>query len=180
MQYIYRAMHERSYQESSVANQNSTTTQLCKSHQSSSSCDLQVRRLSRPSQGSVVFRHNDSADHHIKTTLDLSGTTTQLVDHNMQWEFSFQRKSGSISPQKLSRGYYKLESKAVEEEKNYWSTIAKTHEHCNYFALLNPVTPVSKLVLIESPREDELSASNIAPNGGENRRQSTEYGSNEQ
>ncbi|KZV20977.1 beta-glucosidase 18-like [Dorcoceras hygrometricum] len=53
------------YQETSVG-KHSTTTQLCRSHQSSSSCDLHVRRLSRPSQGSVVFRHNDSAGHHIQ------------------------------------------------------------------------------------------------------------------
>ncbi|KZV15637.1 hypothetical protein F511_38112 [Dorcoceras hygrometricum] len=72
MQYLNRAMHEKGYQESSV------------------------RRLSRPSQGSVVFRHNDSAGHHIKTALDLSGTTTQSADPNVKWEFSFQRKSSSI------------------------------------------------------------------------------------
>ncbi|KZV25230.1 hypothetical protein F511_27568 [Dorcoceras hygrometricum] len=55
MQYLNRAMQEKGYQESSV--DKSTMTQLCRSHQSSSSCDLQVRRLSRPSQGSVVFRN---------------------------------------------------------------------------------------------------------------------------
>ncbi|KZV48432.1 pentatricopeptide repeat-containing protein [Dorcoceras hygrometricum] len=37
-----------------------------------------------------------------------------------------------------------------------------------------PATPVSKRVSIESPREDELSATNLAPSGNEKLRQSTE------
>ncbi|KZV15644.1 hypothetical protein F511_33588 [Dorcoceras hygrometricum] len=72
------------YQESSVDKKKSTTTQLCRSHQSSSSCD---------------FRYDDSADHHkavwyldtttqptttSTTALDLSGTMTQPADHNVQ------------------------------------------------------------------------------------------------
>ncbi|KZV45157.1 hypothetical protein F511_22359 [Dorcoceras hygrometricum] len=44
---------------------------------------IKVRRLSRPSQGSLVFRRNDSAGHHIKSTLELSGTTNQPADHNV-------------------------------------------------------------------------------------------------
>ncbi|KZV49146.1 hypothetical protein F511_43046 [Dorcoceras hygrometricum] len=77
------------------------------SHQSSS-CDLQVRRLSRPSQGSVVFRRNDSAGHHIKTTYDdsadhhkavwYSGATTQLATTSKQrWTFQARRLSRPIT-----------------------------------------------------------------------------------
>ncbi|KZV47359.1 hypothetical protein F511_35630 [Dorcoceras hygrometricum] len=80
MQYLNRAMHEKGYQESSV-DKYSTTTQLCRSHQSSSSCDLQ--------------------------------STTQLS-----------------TKLKMERNHL---PKAAKEPKNYGSTIAKIHEHCNNF-----------------------------------------------
>ncbi|KZV51519.1 coiled-coil domain-containing protein 124 [Dorcoceras hygrometricum] len=66
--------------------------------------------------------------------------------------------------------------KAAKEQKNYGSTIAKTLEHCNNFVLLNSATPVPKLVSIEHSREYELSATNLAPNGGVKRRQSRVIG----
>ncbi|KZV29239.1 hypothetical protein F511_36646 [Dorcoceras hygrometricum] len=93
MQYLNRAKHEKGNQESSV--DKSTTTQLCRSHQSSLSCDLQVRRLSLPSQGSVVFGHDDSAGHQIKIALDLSGATTQPADHNLLTSVHFATTSFS-------------------------------------------------------------------------------------
>ncbi|KZV39548.1 U-box domain-containing protein 4-like [Dorcoceras hygrometricum] len=114
-------------------------------------------------------RCDDSADHHkavwysgtatqlattSKTALDLSGTTFQSADHNVQknsaskglrLNISYNNKgaatnSSLLSKQlhgELNRSHYKLKSKAVKEQTSYWSTFAKTHEHCNNFALLN-------------------------------------------
>ncbi|KZV47361.1 hypothetical protein F511_35632 [Dorcoceras hygrometricum] len=137
MQYLNRAMHEKGYQESSV-DKYSTTTQLCRSHQSSSSCDLQVRRLSRPSQGIMVFRHDDSAGHHIKNSVgpfrhDESSDRSQRAK-----ECSSQRNQAQYSTTQLSKKL-KMERnhlpKAAKEHKNYDSTIAEIHEHCNNFVL---------------------------------------------
>ncbi|KZV50632.1 hypothetical protein F511_25591 [Dorcoceras hygrometricum] len=184
----------KGYQESSVG-KHSTTTQLCRSHQSSSSCDLQVRRLSRPSQGSVVFRYNDSAGHHIKNNVgpfrhgDSAGRSQRVKG------FSFQKNqaqylnrsyrnrgaatNSSLLPNQLlnelNRSHYLLKSKAVKEQRNYLSTVAKTHEHCTTLRYSNPATLVSKMVSIESPRED-LGATSLAPNGGEKQWQSMEIG----
>ncbi|KZV39504.1 hypothetical protein F511_36664 [Dorcoceras hygrometricum] len=140
MQYLNRAMHAKGYQESSV--DKSTTTQLRRSHQSSSSCDLQVRRLSGPSQGSVVFRHDDSADHHIKNSVGPFRRDDSAGRSQRAKEFSSQRNQaqyGCITTQlstkiKMERNHL---PKAANEQKNYGSTIAKTHEHYNNFALLN-------------------------------------------
>ncbi|KZV24531.1 hypothetical protein F511_17939 [Dorcoceras hygrometricum] len=95
MQYLNRAMHEKGYQESSV--DKSTTTQLCRSHQSSSSCDLQVRRLRRPSQGSVVW-NDDSGGHHIKNNVGPFRRDDSVGRSQRAKEFSSQRKSSSIYP----------------------------------------------------------------------------------
>ncbi|KZV44273.1 phenazine biosynthesis-like domain-containing protein 1 [Dorcoceras hygrometricum] len=104
-------------------------------------CGIQAQRLSWPPH---------------QTALDLSGTTTQPDDHNVQRGNSAfkgnqsqyvcilqqegrsnQLKSTALAaPQQLNSIYYKFESKAVKEQKNHWSTIAKTYELCNYFALL--------------------------------------------
>ncbi|KZV20713.1 hypothetical protein F511_09242 [Dorcoceras hygrometricum] len=105
-------------------------------------------------------RCDDSADHHksvwysgtttqpattSKTALDLSGATTQSADHNVQRNSALkgtrlninQLKSTALETfNELNRSHYLLKSKAAKEQKNYGSTIAKTHEHCNNFALL--------------------------------------------
>ncbi|KZV38933.1 hypothetical protein F511_17009 [Dorcoceras hygrometricum] len=148
-------------------------------------------------------RYDDSADHHkavwysgtttqlattSKSTLDLSGTTTQPADHNISPQQEEQQLTNSsplpkqlhgnsaeattssnllrylninsnlnsnsliLKPSKLTQlpqlyrallsSQEKLKSvknhlpKAVKEQKNYWSTIAKTHEHWKNFVFL--------------------------------------------
>ncbi|KZV55416.1 hypothetical protein F511_29306 [Dorcoceras hygrometricum] len=85
----------------------STMTQLCRSHQSSSSCDIQVRRLNRPSQGIVLFRRNDSAGHHIKNNIgpfrhDDSAGRSQRVKHSAfkgnQAQYSSRKETKSVRP----------------------------------------------------------------------------------
>ncbi|KZV50309.1 hypothetical protein F511_39716 [Dorcoceras hygrometricum] len=110
-----------------------TMTQLYRYHQSSSSCDLQGRRLDRPSQGSGIQLHKE-----------------------------------------LNRIHYQLKSKAAKVQMNYGSTIVKIHEHCNNFALLKSSDSCLQTGIIERSREDELSATNIAPNGGVKRQKSME------
>ncbi|KZV38468.1 hypothetical protein F511_35828 [Dorcoceras hygrometricum] len=130
-------MHEQGYQESSV--DKSTTSQLCRSHQSSSSCDLQVRRLSRPSQGIVVFRHDDSAGHHIKNSVGPFRRDDSACGSQRAKEFISQMNQAQYSTTQLSMKL-KMEtnhlSKAAKEQTNYGSTIEKIHEHFNNFALL--------------------------------------------
>ncbi|KZV25162.1 hypothetical protein F511_22135 [Dorcoceras hygrometricum] len=63
--------------------------------------------------------------------------------------------------------------------KNRQATGAQSRSHSTTATTLRssiPTTPVSKLVSIESPRKDELSATSLTPNGGVNQRQSTEIG----
>ncbi|KZV19626.1 hypothetical protein F511_43314 [Dorcoceras hygrometricum] len=212
MQYLNRAIHEKGYQESSV--DKSTTTQLRKSQQSSSSCDLRLRRLRRPSQGSVVFRHDDSAGHHIKNNVrpfrhDNSAGRSQRAKR----EFSFQRNQAQYvcvnAQQTYAHNHASSTSTNLTKQgaqqpaqvycpsnfstnsteattcsnpkllKNIRTTGQQSQRHTNTATTSRssiPETPVSKLVSIESPREDELSATNLAPNGGVKRRQSTEIG----
>ncbi|KZV18114.1 hypothetical protein F511_28614 [Dorcoceras hygrometricum] len=66
--------------------------------------------------------------------------------------------------------------KAAKEQTNYGSTIAKIHEHCNNFALLKSVNSSLQTGINQRSRENELSATNLAPKGGVKRRQSTEIG----
>ncbi|KZV45043.1 protease Do-like 7 [Dorcoceras hygrometricum] len=149
------------------------------SHQSSSSCDLQVRRLGRPSQGSVVFRHDDSTGHHIKTALDLSGATTQPADHNVQRNSALKGIRLNIAPLSSQRSLKWKEITYQKLLKNRRTTVQQSRRHTNTSTTSrssNPATPVSKLVSIECSREYELSATNLAPNGGVKRRQSTEIG----
>ncbi|KZV38994.1 DEAD-box ATP-dependent RNA helicase 47, mitochondrial [Dorcoceras hygrometricum] len=94
---------------------------------------------------------------------DPSGATTQPADQNASSTQSTIQLSTKL---KMGRNHL---PRAAKEQKNYWPTIAKIFELCNYFALLNPVNQVSKLVSIERAKKDKLSASNLAPNNGGNR-----------
>ncbi|KZV47535.1 hypothetical protein F511_29564 [Dorcoceras hygrometricum] len=103
MQYIYRAMHERA----------------TKNHRCDDSADHH--------KGSVVFRHNDSAGHHININININIGPFKHYDS----------AGRSQHPRQLSRSYSKLKSKAVKEQKsNYWSTIAKTLNHYSNFTFL--------------------------------------------
>ncbi|KZV27908.1 lipoprotein [Dorcoceras hygrometricum] len=115
-----------------------------------------VRRLSRPSQGIVVFGRNDSAGHHIKSNVgpfrhdDSAGRSQRAMGIQLSKEIKL-----NIA---LLSSHTKLKSvknhlpKAVKEQKNYWSTIAKTLEHSYNFSS-NPATPVSKL---EGTTDDQM------------------------
>ncbi|KZV47013.1 hypothetical protein F511_30005 [Dorcoceras hygrometricum] len=148
MQYLNRAMHEKGYQESSVDKaQRLSCEDLINHHHL------------------VIFRCDDSADHHkavwysgtttqptttSKTVLDLSGAMTQPADHNVQRNSALKEirlnisyknegRSNQLKSTALAaarRTQQKPLPKAAKEQKNYGSTITKTHEHCNNFALL--------------------------------------------
>ncbi|KZV16274.1 peptide chain release factor [Dorcoceras hygrometricum] len=155
-----------------LGKQNSTTTQPCNL--------INHHHL-------VIFRYDDSADHH--KAVWYSGATTQLATTSKQrWTFQARRLSRPISTCKgiqlsiesgsigmhectsdscLINAYITRTNSTFEEQKNYWSTIAKTLKYCNCFALLNSGDSVSKMVPIESPIEDELSATNLNPDDGE-------------
>ncbi|KZV46070.1 hypothetical protein F511_29840 [Dorcoceras hygrometricum] len=135
------------------------------------------------------------------STLDLSGTTNQPANGirlNISRKTQLQQLAQirySPASQKLKREmptgpnlsrYYKsaytkaqpaynlkLRSK---ERKNLGTTIAKLSNSATTSRSFNSSIQVSKLVSIESPKEDELSATNLAPNGGVNRRKSREIG----
>ncbi|KZV53537.1 inactive protein kinase [Dorcoceras hygrometricum] len=253
MQYLNRAMHEKGYQESSV------------------------RRLSRTSQGIVVFRYNDSAGHHIKNNVgpfrhnDSAGRSqrstgiqiSKEIRHNISYNnkgaatnssllskqllangggsgshFPGAQRKTKISPGKRPRPDSTfIHQSALEDLTDLPRTESPRKDDRNKFdhpmdggrrstavgreggkgaapfcvmearitypKLLknrrntgpqsrrptntattscssNPATPISKLVSIESPREYELSATNLAPNGGEKRWLSTEIGFDEQ
>ncbi|KZV52359.1 glutamate receptor 2.7 [Dorcoceras hygrometricum] len=66
--------------------------------------------------------------------------------------------------------------KAAQERKNHWTTIAKISNSATISRSLNSSIQVSKLVSVENPKEDELSATTLAPNGGVNRWQLVDKG----
>ncbi|KZV32108.1 hypothetical protein F511_33230 [Dorcoceras hygrometricum] len=212
MQYLNLAMHEQGYQKSSV------------------------RRLSRPSQGTVVFRRNDSAGHHININVgpfrrdDLAGRSQRVKGFSFQKHYSALERSlkrEGIAYQKLLKNRRTTGSQSIRPTNSnlnsnslvlkprsslsylnsteHYSALERSlkREGIAYQKLLKnrrttgsqsirptntattsgssiPATLVSKLVSIESLREDELSATNLAPNSDEKRRQSTEIGSGEQ
>ncbi|KZV26669.1 hypothetical protein F511_33530 [Dorcoceras hygrometricum] len=128
-------------------NSTGTTTQPTITRQ----CGIQAQRLSWPSHQNRIgpFRHDDSAGRS-QRILQQQGSNNQLKFTTL------------AAPRQHISSYYKLKSvknhlpKAVKEQKNYWSTIAKTLKHYSNFVFLNSATPASKLVSIESLREDEL------------------------
>ncbi|KZV25228.1 hypothetical protein F511_27566 [Dorcoceras hygrometricum] len=149
----------------------------------------EVRRLGRPSQGSVVFRHDDSAGHHIKNNIGPFRRDDSACRSQCAKEFSSQRKLGSIWAQQPAQVYCPRNFSTNSTEatncsnpnllKNRRTTSQQSRRHTNTTTASCssiPATPVSKLVSIESPREYELSATNLSPNGGVKRRQSTEIG----
>ncbi|KZV45388.1 hypothetical protein F511_05552 [Dorcoceras hygrometricum] len=136
--------------------------------------DLQVRQLSRPITTLARLGHQSN-----------SGSISHIKAHSA---YSLKPRSLKQLPQlyrALSSSKSKLKSvrnhllKAAQEQKNHWSTIAKISNSATTSRSLNSSIQVSKLISIESPKEYELSATNLAPNGGVNRRRSTEKGSNE-
>ncbi|KZV48754.1 hypothetical protein F511_24921 [Dorcoceras hygrometricum] len=143
-------------------------------------CGIQAQRLSWPPHQNSVgpFRHDDSTgrSQRLNGNSAFKKDQAQYISPQQEGRSNQIKSTGQETPRKLSRSYYNLESKAVKEQKNYWSTIAKTLKHTTTSRSSNTATPVSKLVLVESPREDELSATNLATNDGDKRRQSKEIG----
>ncbi|KZV40212.1 hypothetical protein F511_27598 [Dorcoceras hygrometricum] len=113
----------------------------------------------------VVFRHDDSAGHHINIHVgpfrhDGSASRSLRVK-----EFSSQEDQAQYLPQlyrALSSSKSKLRSvrnhlpKAAQERKNHWTTIAKISNSATTSRSLNSSIQVSKVVSIESPKEYEL------------------------
>ncbi|KZV15740.1 hypothetical protein F511_08936 [Dorcoceras hygrometricum] len=137
----------------------------------------------------VIFRCDDSVDHHravvsgattqpatIIATLDLSGTTTQPTDHNVQRNSALRGIRLKIPRRNTTGSARKLKYKAAKEQKNTWPTIAKINELCNYFTFLIFVDSHLQTGTNQKSRGDKLSSTNLAPNYGINRRQSTEIG----
>ncbi|KZV40712.1 hypothetical protein F511_32550 [Dorcoceras hygrometricum] len=148
-------------------------------------------------QPTIIVQWSSGATTQPATTsmivLDLSGATTQSTDHNASsTRASIKFRLNILKPRSLkqlpqlyralSSSKSKLRSvrnhlpKAAQERKNHWTTIARISNSATTSRSLNTPIQVSKLVSIESPKEDELSATNLAPNGGVNRRQSQEIG----
>ncbi|KZV38217.1 hypothetical protein F511_18716 [Dorcoceras hygrometricum] len=128
-----------------------TTTQPTITRQ----CVIQAQRLSWPPHQNSVgpFRHEDSA-----------GRSQRILQ---QQGSSNQPKSTALAaPWQLSISYYRFKSKAVKEQKTGPQSRRPTNTATTSRSSI-PATPVSKLVSIKSPREYELSATNLAPNGGE-------------
>ncbi|KZV49955.1 poly(A)-specific ribonuclease PARN [Dorcoceras hygrometricum] len=118
----------------------------------------------------------------------LSGVTTQPVNHaasstrasikfslNISCRTQLQQPAQSaalLDLQEFNRRYLRPNFESSKEQKNHWTTIVKMLEPATPSCSLNSSIQVSKLVSIESPKEDELSATNLAPNDGENQQQS--------
>ncbi|KZV41820.1 DEAD-box ATP-dependent RNA helicase 16-like [Dorcoceras hygrometricum] len=177
MQYFQRAMHE-GYQESSVGK-----AQRLSCAESNFVIFRNLRSVSHHSV--VVFRHDYSAGHHINISVgpfrhdgstDRSQRTKEISSQEDQAQYLFQIYRA------LSNSKSKLKSiknhllKAAKERKNYLPEFAKISNSAATSCTLNSSTQVSKLVSIERSHEDELSTTNIAPNDGVNRRQSTGKG----
>ncbi|KZV25265.1 hypothetical protein F511_39055 [Dorcoceras hygrometricum] len=106
--------------------------------------------------------------------LDLSSTTTQQADHNsssIRTSIKFRLNIALSSSKSKLRSVRNHLPKAAQERKNHRTTIAKISNSATTSCSLNSSIQVSKLVSIERSKEDELSDTNIAPNGGVNRRQ---------
>ncbi|KZV46099.1 phospholipid-transporting ATPase 4 [Dorcoceras hygrometricum] len=176
MQYVNRAMHE-GYQESLVGKKKSTTTQLCIS---SSSCDLQVQRISRPSQGSGIQARRLSRPPHSKAALDLSGTTTQPADQNVQRNSAHKGiRLNMARHQCPAQICFLTDSRRSITGTAQSSNLNGENHQLEFVKLLEPATTSLlfhksvykfKLVSIGRPKEDEPSATNLAPNNGGNRR----------
>ncbi|KZV14487.1 hypothetical protein F511_42963 [Dorcoceras hygrometricum] len=76
----------------------------------------------------------------------------------------------SPASQKLRRKMLK----AAKGQKKHWTTIAKLSNSATTSCSFNLSIQIYKLVSVESPKEDELSATNLAPNDDVNRRQMME------
>ncbi|KZV51672.1 hypothetical protein F511_27648 [Dorcoceras hygrometricum] len=164
-----------------------------------------LKNLPEPIQTKAAQnRCDDSADHHkavwysgtttqlattSKIALDLSGTTTQPADHNLQRN-STSKRIGLNMEQQPTQVYCPSSFTANTTEattssnmlrylninsnpkllKNGRTTGPQSQRHTNTASTSrssNPATQVSKLVSIESLREDELSATSLAPKGDE-------------
>ncbi|KZV48903.1 hypothetical protein F511_16819 [Dorcoceras hygrometricum] len=137
MQYLNRAMHEQGYQESSVdkAQQLNSADLINHHHLVIIRCDD-----SADHHKAVVFRHDDSAGHHIKSSIGPFRSDDSASRSQRAKELSSQRNQDQYSMIKLStkiRMEINNLPKATKEQKNYGLTIAKIHEQCNNFALLN-------------------------------------------
>ncbi|KZV34122.1 hypothetical protein F511_12817 [Dorcoceras hygrometricum] len=146
--------------------------------------DLQMRQ-SVDHHSSLVFRRDTQPATTSMIELNLSGATTQPVDHNassIRESIKFRLNIYLNSTEHYHSSKSKLRSvrnhllKAAQERKNHWSTIEKISNSATTSCTLNSSTQVSKLVSIERSKEDELSAIDLAPNGGVNQRQSQEIG----
>ncbi|KZV45855.1 hypothetical protein F511_29392 [Dorcoceras hygrometricum] len=82
-------------------------------------------------------------------------------------------------PRETGRSQAPRRQQDAKEQKNFFPEFAKISNSTTTSLSLNSSTQVSKLVSIKNHKEDELSDTNLTPNSGVNRRQSTEKGSNE-
>ncbi|KZV54231.1 hypothetical protein F511_36439 [Dorcoceras hygrometricum] len=105
--------------------------------------------------------------------LDLSSAPTQPADHNASSTRVINQTSRSIS---LNRSLKREEitySKALKNKRTTGQQSRRCSNSTTTSRSLNS-SIYSSLVSIESPKEGELSATNLAPNSGINQRQSSE------
>ncbi|KZV31212.1 putative beta-1,3-galactosyltransferase 16 [Dorcoceras hygrometricum] len=110
-------------------------------------------------------------------TLDLSGTTTQPADHNAQRDSAHKeirlnmtqlQHPAQICYSPASQKLRRKMLKAAKGQKKHWTTIAKLSNSATTSCSFNLSIQIYKLVSVESPKEDELSATNLAPSNGIN------------
>ncbi|KZV24368.1 hypothetical protein F511_19870 [Dorcoceras hygrometricum] len=155
-------------------NKRGTTTQPTITRQ----CDIQEQRLSWPPHQNSVgpFRHDDSVDRSQRVEEFKSGsiylTTTrerQLTQVYCPSSFTENSTEATISSNLLR--YLNINSNLSSNSlipKAQQATGPQSRNHSTTATILRssiPATPVSKLVSIESPRGDELSTTNLTPNG---------------
>ncbi|KZV52356.1 hypothetical protein F511_22559 [Dorcoceras hygrometricum] len=139
MQYFKRAMHE-GYQESSAD---------------------KAQRLGCAESNPVIFRYDDSTDHHNVVVFRHDDS----VGHHINISARSFRHDGSAGRSQRTK-----EISSQEDQAQYCSNTEIT------LRSLNTSTQVSKLTSIERYLRDELSATNLAPNGAVNRWKSKEKG----